>query len=208
MTETNYPGMPPSDLSGLDPIPVKVMETITEQEAPAWGTWHTFSWAAGVSLAASAQRILPHDTKRAKARVIVYAGATGLVALTPAPVVPASTVAQINPFSVPATVTVAGGTVTAIAINGTSTGVTSGTFTVPVAGTITLTYTVAPTTYLWQTAATNGYVQIGQREQVMNNQGGQLVPIMQVELNNSQETWIASDGVNGMIVTVLQERYM
>jgi hypothetical protein len=206
--ETNFPDMPPSDLSALDPLPVKVMQTVTEQEAPAWGTWHTFSWAAGTTLASSAQRILPHDTKRAKARVIVYQGATALVNLVPQPAVPATTVPLVNTSGVNETITVAGGTVTAIAINGTATGVTSGTFVVPPGGTITLTYTVAPTTFTTQIPSVNGYAQIGQREQVMNNQGGQLIPTMQVELNNSQETWIASDGVNGMVVTVLQERYM
>jgi hypothetical protein len=84
----------------------------------------------------SAQRILPHDDKRAKARVLVFPGAA---------------------------------------------------------------------------AAAGAFIQIGQREQVMNNQGGQLITgatgYVQVELQNSQETWISSDGVNAMIVTVLQERY-
>lgn len=43
--------------------------------------------------------------------------------------------------------TIAGGTVTAIAINGTTTGLTSGTFAVPANGTVTVTYSVAPTTF-------------------------------------------------------------
>jgi pectate lyase-like protein len=61
------------------------------------------------------------------------------------PAVPASTVPVTNNFGVDATVFVTGGTVSAIAIGGTATGVTSGSFRVPSGQTITLTYTVAPT---------------------------------------------------------------
>jgi hypothetical protein len=111
---------------------VRVIETVTEQEAPAWGTWRTFSWAANATVSQTAQRILPYDKRRAKARIFVMAGAA---------------------------------------------------------------------------AAVTAYVQIGQREQVMNGQGGQLLAGVQAEMNNSQETWISSDGTNAMIVTVLQERY-
>jgi hypothetical protein len=63
------------------------------------------------------------------------------------PSVPATTVAQTNTTGVDCTVIVTGGTVSAIAIGGSATGVTSGSFRVPVGQTITLTYTVAPT---WQ----------------------------------------------------------
>lgn len=61
------------------------------------------------------------------------------------PSVPASTVAYTNAFGVDCAVFVTGGTVSAIAIGGTSTGLTSGSFRVPANQTITLTYTVAPT---------------------------------------------------------------
>ena len=60
------------------------------------------------------------------------------------PAVPASTVAATNNFGVDATVFIAGGTVSAVAIGGTATGATSGSFRVPSGQTITLTYTVAP----------------------------------------------------------------
>lgn len=61
-----------------------------------------------------------------------------------APAVPASTVAADNGAGIPVAVTVAGGTVTVIAVNGTATGLTSGTVVVPYPGTITLTYSAAP----------------------------------------------------------------
>lgn len=65
-------------------------------------------------------------------------------ALTP-PSIPTSTTPLTNPFSVDCTVHITGGTVSAIAIGGTATGLTSGTFRVPCYQTITLTYSVAPT---------------------------------------------------------------
>lgn len=67
-----------------------------------------------------------------------------------APAIPSSTVAQANNTGLPAAVTVTGGTVTVIAVNGVSSGLTSGTVVVPAGGTITLTYSVAPT-WAWST---------------------------------------------------------
>jgi hypothetical protein len=61
-----------------------------------------------------------------------------------APSVPATTVALRNPFWRHAAVTIAGGTVSAVAVDGTATGVTSGTVIVPSGHTITLTYSSAP----------------------------------------------------------------
>ena len=61
-----------------------------------------------------------------------------------APAVPASTTAYTNNFGSDAMVHVTGGTVSAIAIGGTATGLTSGSFRVPSGQTITLTYSVAP----------------------------------------------------------------
>ena len=63
------------------------------------------------------------------------------------PAVPATTVAATNTTGVDCMVYVTGGTVTAIAVGGTATGLTSGAFHVLAGSTITLTYSVAPT---WQ----------------------------------------------------------
>jgi hypothetical protein len=78
---------------------------------------------------------------------------TGGEANTPvtAPAVPSSTVAADNATGVTVAVTVTGGTVTVIAVNGTATGLTSGTVIVPYPGTITLTYSAAPT-WAWSPA--------------------------------------------------------
>ncbi len=57
----------------------------------------------------------------------------------------ASTVASTNPNPVPVDITITGGTVTVIAVGGVTTGLTTGTFRIPPGGTITVTYSVAPT---------------------------------------------------------------
>ena len=61
-----------------------------------------------------------------------------------APSIPTSGSAFTNPFAYDCTVFITGGTVTAIAIGGTATGLTSGAFRVPAGQTITLTYSAAP----------------------------------------------------------------
>jgi hypothetical protein len=65
------------------------------------------------------------------------------------PAIPASTVALVNPFWRDAAVTVNGGTVTVIAVDGTATGITSGTVVVPAGKNIAITYSVVPTSWNW-----------------------------------------------------------
>ncbi len=62
-----------------------------------------------------------------------------------APSVPASTTALLNGSGAEAAVTVTGGTVTVIAVDGTATGLTAGTVIVPSNKNIALTYSAAPT---------------------------------------------------------------
>lgn len=64
---------------------------------------------------------------------------------TTAMTIGATTVASVNPNPVPVSVTITGGTVTVIAVNGVTTGLTTGTFTIPAGGSITITYSVGPT---------------------------------------------------------------
>ncbi len=61
------------------------------------------------------------------------------------PAVPATTVAYTNAYGVDCTVHITGGTVTVIAVGGTTTGLTSGSFRVPAGQTITITYSSVPT---------------------------------------------------------------
>lgn len=67
----------------------------------------------------------------------------------------ATGVAAYNNNPIGVMVAIAGGTVTIIAVNGTTTGLTSGTFFVPAGGTITITYSVTPTTFTTTAAPTS-----------------------------------------------------
>src|SRR5579875_1168113 len=64
------------------------------------------------------------------------------------PTVPATGTAVTNTNAYPVQVSITGGTVTAVTVNGKSTGLTSGSFVVPPGGTISMTYTAAPT-WVW-----------------------------------------------------------
>lgn len=70
-----------------------------------------------------------------------------------APSVPATTVAQKSTFLVPVLVTVIGGTVTNVNINGSTAGTGDGTYLLPALGTITLTFSAAPT-WTWTAVGT------------------------------------------------------
>lgn len=61
------------------------------------------------------------------------------------PAVPATTVAAANSTGTVVAVTITGGTLTFVYVNGTQAGTTAGLYHVPVAGTISITYSVAPT---------------------------------------------------------------
>lgn len=68
------------------------------------------------------------------------------------PAVPASTVAQQNTNSYPVTVVITGGTATSTSVNGVVVGAGDGTYTVPAYGSISVTYSVAPT-WAWTNAS-------------------------------------------------------
>jgi hypothetical protein len=75
------------------------------------------------------------------------------------PSVPSSTVAQQNTNSYPVSVTITGGTLTAVIVNGITVGSGDGTYTVPAYGAISITYSVAPT---WSWANANTAVPLGE----------------------------------------------
>jgi hypothetical protein len=95
-----------------------------------------------VQLASGAQvEVMPGALFSSSGAVFTAAGALFTTAMT----LGSSGTAVANPNPVAQSVTVSGGTVSGISISGVSTGQTSGTFTVPVGGTIAVTYSVAPT---------------------------------------------------------------
>lgn len=64
---------------------------------------------------------------------------------TATPAVPASTVTATNTNAWPVFVTISGGTLTQVFVNGVQVGTTAGTYVVPAGGTISITYSVVPT---------------------------------------------------------------
>jgi hypothetical protein len=76
------------------------------------------------------------------------------------PAVPLSTVAAANSTGTVVAVTISAGTLTFVFVNGAQAGTTAGTYLVPVAGTISVTYSVAPT-WAWALPVTNGAVSAG-----------------------------------------------
>lgn len=76
------------------------------------------------------------------------------------PAVPATTVTAANSTGTVVAVTISGGTLTAVTVNGTQAGTTAGLYLVPVAGTIAVTYTVAPT-WAWALPQTSASVTAG-----------------------------------------------
>jgi hypothetical protein len=93
-------------------------------------------------------RAAPTTTGCNNVKIVDLVRPPGAVAAPDTPAVPATTVALKNPFFRDAFVHVAGGTVTAIAVDGRTTGVTSGMVAVPNAKTIAITHSSAPT-WVW-----------------------------------------------------------
>jgi hypothetical protein len=76
------------------------------------------------------------------------------------PAVPLTTVAAANSTGTVVVVTISAGTLTSVVVNGTQAGTTAGTYLVPVGGTISVTYSVAPT-WVWALPVTSASVTAG-----------------------------------------------
>lgn len=203
----------------IDPIPVQVVGS-ERQRAARYRSTFTISTINNTDLIV-VQRILAQAPKRHRAIISSRPLATltipSVTANTnPQPAVPASTTAQANFFQFPVSVTVTGGTVSAIAVNGAVTGLTSGTVVVPPGGTITLTYTVAPT-WTWVMTTPGGasieateFVIIGSEEQVMNGKGYNLYN-GESKVIESTSALFLGPGTNPpthtVAITVMDERF-
>lgn len=90
----------------------------------------------------------------AAAQLAALVAALGAPAVPVTPSVPATTVAvqNNNPYAV--TVVITGGTMTAVVVNGVTVGAGAGTYIVPAAGSISMTYSAAPT-WAWSAAASS-----------------------------------------------------
>lgn len=71
------------------------------------------------------------------------------------PAIPASNSAVQNPNNEPIQVVITGGTITAVVVNGITVGSAPGTYFVPAYGAISITYSVAPTSWAWSSANSN-----------------------------------------------------
>lgn len=117
----------------------------------------TSSSGADISLQANVTKGLVKDNNLVGALAIGASTgwiAKGNVGYNPtgpqtAPAIPASGTALTNPFPFDCDVFVNGGTVTSIAIGGTATGATNGPIPLPAGQSITLTYSVVPTSWNW-----------------------------------------------------------
>jgi hypothetical protein len=103
---------------------------------------------AGVIYFTDNTRAVPQTTGCQNVKLIDNIRRPGAVSVGETPAIPATTVAYRNPFWRDAFVHIASGTVTGIAVDGRTLGVTSGLVSVPTGRTITLTYSVAPT-WVW-----------------------------------------------------------
>lgn len=126
------------------PIPVSIVKSAEELTSLAVEFGSTSTFPVPLLGSAAPIQLLQRRPARYKSVIYVPSLVTGLATVTQI-ILGASTVAAYNPNSVGVNQTVSGGTVTAIAVNGVTTGATSGTFYVPAGGSITVTYTVAPT---------------------------------------------------------------
>jgi hypothetical protein len=76
------------------------------------------------------------------------------------PAVPLTTVASVNTTGTVVAVTISGGTLTSVVVNSVQAGTTAGTYLVPVAGNISITYSSAPT-WAWALPAISAGVSAG-----------------------------------------------
>jgi hypothetical protein len=99
---------------------------------------------------------------------------SGAYTTTTAPAVPLSTVPVQNPANQAYTVVVTGGVVTAVSVNGVPVGTGDGTYVVPPYGSISVTYSAAPT---WTWTATTAFT-VGQQVGIAYNPGTKY-PLLQ-----------------------------
>lgn len=132
----------------IEPVDVRIVrspEELTEL-AVEFGAWSTWNVPQIGTITGTLAPILSRRVSRDEARIFIpppqpIAGVLNQIPLG------ASGVATFNNNPIGVNLTIAGGTVSQIAINGTNTNLTSGTFFVPAGGTVTVTDTVPPTTF-------------------------------------------------------------
>lgn len=161
------------------------------------------TWIAGTGLPASILQVCPR-CRIFRKFMNVDGGTTfrcggcewywtlATAAVPAAPAVPASTVNATNTGAGVIAVTISGGTLTAVTVNAVQVGTTAGTYLVPAAGTINITYTVAPT-WTWQLPVTNGALAQGATAVPVASGGAYFTAAMALMIDT---------GINAEVVTV------
>lgn len=147
--------------------------------------------------------ILTHTTQRKYARVKCNGSAFVAAPVPSQPAVPASTVAVQNTNTYPVIVVISGGSgLTAVVVNGITVGTGDGTYIVPAAGTISITYSVTAPTWVWSNAnSASGNSQVylcmslaDAQQQNPQPQGFAMQPGDIYETYGSTELWLVAFG--------------
>jgi hypothetical protein len=104
-----------------------------------------------------------------------------------APGVPLTTVVVQNTFGFPVQVVISAGTMTAVIVNGVTVGSGAGTYWIPKDGSISLTYTVAPT-WTWARARSGWKLRVT---------GASRTTVVALETSPDNSTWTERDRVTG-----------
>lgn len=163
-------------------------------------------------------QLLQRNDRRHKARINIdaFPQIAGSNPTPNQPAVPASTVPVENTNLYPVTVTISGGTITSVNVNGAQVGTGDGTYLVTSGSTIAVTYSVAPT---WVWADANPVPQISAVTAVIinskpdsltgpNPQGGTIVSVpRQIQWENQQPLYACALGGGPVNATVQDEIY-
>ena len=132
----------------INAVPVVVENVVLTRGLSAQ---HSTHWT-NVMPPKSVALIAPEDNNRIQLTVIFPTiTGTGTNPVPSQPSVPATTVAVQNSNAYPVNVVISAGTLTAVVVNGVTVGNGDGTYLVPSAGAISVTYSVAPT-WAWSDA--------------------------------------------------------
>jgi hypothetical protein len=138
-----------SDETDANDIKNRARAIQTYLDANASATPNLVQWGVLIAAAASGRSSADPNDIINRARTLTSVASptivnTAFARVDVAPAVPASTVAATNTTNGPVTVYLSGGAVTAVAVDGVVTGLTSGSFPLAPGEDITITYSVVP----------------------------------------------------------------
>lgn len=121
------------------------------------------------------------------------------------PGVPSSTTPYVSTYNDPVLVTVIGGTVTDVTINGSTVGTSDGTYLLPALGSITLTYSVAPTWSWTQVGAAHTLLSTLPRgDEVVTWFRGGAIGSAAASVNSKQINYDGTRGTDASLILAVQ----